>query len=286
MRRAIALGFNFEWTNQSLYNGLYAQQKSFSDGTPLEAKGVPDAEELAFLETLGEVVPDDLLGAEAVVPHTSDPERLMPRKNRRAANKLLNDAGWRVGDDGTRRNTEGQPLVIRFLFNATSDPTDKALVENFMANLRTIGIDARLESVDSAQYTSRERDRDYDLVMDGYPSLTGTGAGLMQRFGSEDAAYSLFNPAGLASPLVDAVIEASLFTDSQAEEDLAVRVLDRALRNEFFLIPTGYVPDYWVAYWDMYERPAEQPPYALGSLDFWWFNADKAAALRDSGALR
>ena len=285
VRQAIALGFNFEWTNQSLYNGLYAQQKSFSDGTPLEAKGVPSEEEIAFLEALGDVVPPEILTAEARVPHTSDPERLLPRKNRREANKLLNEAGWAV-TDGKRVNADGKPLTITFLFNATADPTDKAIVENFISNLKGMGIDARINSVDSSQYTDLERNREYDLVLDGYPSLTGTGAGLVQRFGSADAAYSLFNPAGLASPLVDEVIEKSLFTSSQAEEDVAVRVLDRALRHEFFLIPTGYVPDYWVAYWDMYEHPAEQPPYALGSLDFWWVNAEKAEALKASGALR
>ena len=67
---------------------------------------------------------------------------------------------------------------------------------------------------------------------------------------------------------------------------MTIRALDRALRHEFFLIPTGYAPDYWVAFWDMYEHPEEQPPFALGALDFWWSNADKAEALKASGALR
>lgn len=278
VRKAIALGFNFEWTNHSLYNGLYAQQKSFSDGTPLEAKGVPTAEEIAFLKSLGDVVPPELLTAPAIVPHSSAPDRLLPRKNRREAERLLDEAGWRV-NEGRRENADGKPLRVTFLFNATADPTSKSIVVSFMANLRVMGIDARLDVVDDSQYTVRERDRDYDLILDRYPSLTGTGAGLIQRFGSADAAYSLFNPAGLASPLVDAVIEKSLYTTSQAEEDLAVRVLDRVLRHEFFLIPTGYVPDHLVAYWDMYDHPEVQPPYALGTLDFWWYNSEKAKAL-------
>jgi microcin C transport system substrate-binding protein len=41
-----------------------------------------------------------------------------------------------------------------------------------------------------------------------------------------------------------------------------------------------------VAYFDMYEHPDPLPPYALGQLDFWWFNAEKAAALRAAGAIR
>ena len=33
-------------------------------------------------------------------------------------------------------------------------------------------------------------------------------------------------------------------------------------------------------------HPEELPPYALGEMDFWWFNAEKAEALKASGALR
>ena len=59
----------------------------------------------------------------------------------------------------------------------------------------------------------------------------------MQRYGSTDAAFSVFNPAGLASPMVDAIIQASLHAESRAEEETSLRALDRALRYEFFMIP-------------------------------------------------
>ena len=285
VREAISLAFNFEATNEANYNGLYAQQKSFADGTPYEAKGLPDEQELAFLETLGDVVPPELLTNEPRVPHVSDPVKLLPRANQRKATRLLKEAGWSVVD-GKFTNAEGKKLSIEFVFNATSDPTDRAIVTNFVKNLDDMGVDITLNTVDDAQFGFLRNDKDYDLILRGYPSVTGVGAGLMQRFGSADAAYSLFNPAALASPLVDAAIEKSLFTKNQSEEDAAVRVIDRVLRHEFFVIPTGFAPDHWVAYWDMYEHPQEMPPYALGSLDFWWVNPDKAAALKASGALR
>ncbi len=286
VRQAIALGFNFEWTNKSLLYGLFAQQKSYSDGTHLEAKGLPQGAELEFLKSLGDVVPQEIFTEEPWVPHESDPDRLLPRKNLRAALKLLGDAGWNVGGDGVMRNADGQPLKLEFLLNAAGSPSNKAIAENFVANLKAMGIDAQLQAVDSSQYTKRERDFDYDLVFDSYPSLLGTGQGLLQRFGSADAEYSIFNPAGLASPFVDAAIFQSLDTKTQDEEDAAVMAIDRALRHEFVVIPDGYKPDHWVAYWDMYEHPDTQPPFALGTLDFWWVNADKAAALKASGALR
>jgi microcin C transport system substrate-binding protein len=287
VRQAVALGFNFEWTNESIFSGLFAQQKSYSDGTPLEAKGLPEGEEKAFLDGLGDVVPQEIYTQEPWVPHTSNADRLTSRKNLRAALRLFEEAGWTVGDGGLLQNEAGETLSLNFLFNASSAPTTKAIAENFIANLKTMGVDATLEVVDAAQFSQRERDRDYDLVFDGYPSLLGTGTGLAQRFGSEAAAYSLFNPAGLASPLVDAIIEASLLmTNSQEEEDTSIRALDRALRHEFIVLPTGYKPDHWVAYWDMYDHPEEIPPYALGTLDFWWYDAEKAARLEEAGALQ
>ncbi|KZY35772.1 peptide ABC transporter substrate-binding protein [Roseovarius sp. HI0049] len=286
VREAVALALNFEWTNKSLLYGLYEQQRSYSDGTRLEATGLPEGEELEFLKSLGDVVPEEIFTEAPWVPHESDADRLSSRKNLRQALKLFEEAGWTVGEGGRLRNAEGETMRLDFLFNASNEATSRAMAENFIVNLKAMGVDARFESVDSSQYSLRERDRDYDLVFDGYPALLGTGTGLAQRFGTEAAEYSLFNPAGLASPLVDRIIEESLMTESQEEEDVTVRALDRALRHEFIVIPDGYKPDHWVAYWDMYEHPEEIPPYALGTLDFWWFNEEKAEELRASGALQ
>lgn len=284
VRQGIAQLFNFDWTNKSLLFDLYAQQRSFSNGTHLEATGTPEGDELQFLESLGDVVPQEVLSAEPWVPHESNPDRLVNRKNKRTALKLFEEAGYSVGDDGVLRSAQGERLTLNFLLNSAGSPTDRAVAENFVSALKDAGVDAKLEAVDSAQYTDRERNRDYDLVFDGYPSLLGTGTGLAQRFGSEAAEFSLFNPAGLASPMVDQIIAKSLLTESQEEEDMTIRALDRALRYEFFLIPDGFAPNHWVAYWDQYAHPADMPPFALGTLDFWWYDAEKAQKLQDAGA--
>tara|TARA_R110002110_G_scaffold227724_2_gene443172 strand:+ start:177 stop:2105 length:1929 start_codon:yes stop_codon:yes gene_type:complete len=286
VRKAIALGFNFEWTNESLQYGLFQQRASFNQDTPLMATGVPQGAELEFLQSLGDLVPAEMLTEEAVLPHTSKPERLLDRRNARAAMKLLDDAGWAVGDDGMRRNDAGAPLKLTFLMNSSGSATLSAVIENFVSNLRAMGIDALVERVDASQYTTRERDRDYDLVYDQYIPFLSTGGGLQQFFGSEAASYSLFNPAGLASPLVDEIIEASQRADSKEATDVTLIALDRALRYEFFMIPVWYNDVHWVAYYDQYEHPETIPPYGLGYLDFWWYDAEKGAALRAAGALR
>ena len=286
VREAISLAFNFEWTNASLQYGLFQQRASFTQDTPLMASGLPEGGELAFLQSLGDVVPPEMLTTEARLPHTSDEARLFDRRNARKAMALLDAAGWPVGDDGIRRNADGQVLKLNYLFNSSSPDTLSGAMENFVSNVQKLGIDITFEKVDSSQYTSRERDRDYDLVYDSYAAFLGTGTGLMQRFGSETAEFSLFNPAGLASPLVDAIIDASLNANNREDEEASLMALDRALRYEFIMIPVWYNPSHWVAYYDMFEHPEVIPPYALGQLDFWWYNEEKAAALKASGALR
>lgn len=286
VREAIALAYNFEWTNESLQYGLFKQRASFTQDTDLMANGAPEGDELAFLQSFGDLVPSEMLTEPARMPHTSNPVRLLDRRNARAANKLLDDAGWPVGEGGVRRNANGETLKLNFLYNSATSSTLAAVMENFVSNVRVLGIDITLEKVDASQYTSRERDRDYDMLYDQYAAFLGTGTGLMQRFGSETAAFSLFNPAGLANPLVDKIIDRSLNASTRAEEYAAIRALDRALRYEFFMIPVWYNDSHWVAYYNQYEHPETIPPFSLGQLDFWWFNAEKAAELRASGALR
>ncbi|KEJ90936.1 extracellular solute-binding protein [Sulfitobacter donghicola] len=286
VREAVALAFNFEWTNESLQYGLFKQRVSFTQDTPLMATGLPEGAELAFLQELGDVVAPEMLSEEVRLPHTSGAARLLDRRNARAASKLLDAAGWAVGDDGKRRNAAGEPLRLTFLLNSSGSATLAAVVENFMSNLESLGIEAVLEKVDASQYTSRERDRDYDMVYDAYAPFLGTGTGLSQRYGSEAASYSLFNPAGLASPMVDAIIEASLLAETREEEEAAMMALDRALRHEFIMIPVWYNDVYWTAYYDQYGHPENQPAYALGYLDFWWYDAEKAEKLRAAGVLR
>jgi microcin C transport system substrate-binding protein len=36
----------------------------------------------------------------------------------------------------------------------------------------------------------------------------------------------------------------------------------------------------------MFEHPETLPPYALGHLEFWWYNEERAEALIAAGALR
>lgn len=286
VREALGLAYNFEWTNETLQYGLFKHQSSFVQDTPLEAKGLPEGAELALLQSLGDLVPPDMLTSEPVSAHQSKPRRALDRTNLRKALALLEAAGWTVGSDGLLRNAEGETLKAEFLQASNVSDTMDAFVEAYVQNLQKMGVDAKVDKVDSAQFTLRNRDKDYDLIFDGYSTFLEAGTGLMQRFGSREAKISLFNPASLASPMVDEIITRALATETRADQDVALMALDRALRYERFMVPTWYKAEHWVAYFDMFEHPEEFPPYDLGLLDFWWYNAEKGEALRAAGALQ
>jgi len=285
VREALSLAYNFEWTNQQLQYGLMSQRYSYSQGTRLEAQGVPEGDELALLESLGDLVPPDLLTEPAVMAHTSSANQLLDRRNLRRANQLLEDAGWIVGNDGIRRNAEGAVMRIQFPYSTAGSATAESIIETFLDNLRGLGVQALGQRIDPAQYTERARNHDYDMILDGYVAFMDTGTGLHQRFGSE-AADDVFNPAGLRSPLVDRIIDLSLMAETPEARDTALRALDRVLRWERIMVPLWYSPNRWLAYWDVYRHPEELPTFSAGVRDWWWYDADRASELRAQGALR
>jgi microcin C transport system substrate-binding protein len=163
--------------------------------------------------------------------------------------------------------------------------TFERVINPFVENMRRAGIDASLEKVDSAQQVNRERAYDFDMITEQFPMSFVPGSGLAQYFGSETADSSVFNKMGLKSAGVDALIEHVKAATSQEELTTAVHALDRVLRAEMFWVPQWFKPVYTVAYFNMYDYPETLPPYSLGQLDFWWYNAEKAEKLKAEGAL-
>lgn len=286
VREAIGLMFNFEWSNATLFYNLYDRIHSVWENSWLAATGVPGPEEVAILQPLVDegLLPASILTDEAVMAPTSG-DRQLDRGNLRRASALLDEAGWTVGTDGIRRNARGETLRVEFL---NDSPSFDRIINPFVENLRAAGIDALNTRVDNAQMEARERPPayDFDIVTGNARSSYISGSELKQYYGSETADVSSFNKMGLKSPAVDRLIEVVLAADTMDELTVATKALDRVLRAERFWVPQWYKSTHTIAYFDMFEHPEVLPPFALGELSFWWFNADKAAALRAAGALR
>ncbi len=282
VREAIGLLYNFEWSNESLFFGQYARVNSFWENSDLAAEGKPSEEELALLKPLVGDLPAGILDDEVVSASVSG-LRALDRKNLRAASKLLDEAGWLVGDDGLRRNSSGDLFSLEIIERS---PAFDRVILPYIDNLRAAGIDAKYERIDSAQFTDRKRNYDFDMLTTQHPMSLEPSSSLKQYFGSESSDVSVFNSAGVSNPAIDVLIDHVINAENKTELKISVKALDRALRALRFWVPQWYNNTYRVAYWDMYEHPDEIPPFDLGYLDFWWFNSDKAAILKSSGALR
>ncbi|MFY0679683.1 MAG: ABC transporter substrate-binding protein [Thalassovita sp.] len=284
VREAVGLMFNFEWSNESLFYGLYSRVTSFWGNTDLQAVGVPTAAEAALLQPLVDegLLDPSLLTNEAVLPPVSGSARQLDRKNLRKASALLDEAGWLVGDDGLRRK-DGEVFAIEFL---DSSPAFDRITLPFVENLKRLGIEAKLNRVDPAQESERSRKYDFDMTTHNGRMALEPSTGLEQWFGSEAVNESSRNLMGVADPAVDRLIDNVVAAQTKEEMNTAVRALDRVLRAKLFWVPQWFKDVHTVAYFDMYEHPDPLPPHARGELDFWWYNAEKHEALIAAGVLR
>ncbi|HLS58246.1 MAG TPA: extracellular solute-binding protein [Paracoccaceae bacterium] len=282
VRQALGLMFNFEWANETLFYGLYERTDSFWENSHLQAEGLPEGAELALLEPLRDQLRPEVFTEPAFTPPESPASRALDRRALREAARLLDEAGWEL-QGNIRRNVEGQPLRVEIL---NDSPSFDRIINPYIENLRRLGVDAVYVRVDSAQATEREKSFDFDIITRRYVMSLTPGSELRSMFGSRAAEIpDALNIMGLADPAVDALIREVEAADTREELETAVRALDRVLRSLHVWIPQWYNPNHNIAYLDVYRRPEQGlPPYAMGEVDFWWYDAERAAELRAAGA--
>ena len=57
------------------------------------------------------------------------------------------------------------------------------------------------------------------------------------------------------------------------------RPLDRVIRTGRYWVPHWYKASHWLAYWDVFGRPATKPRYARGVSETWWYDREKATKI-------
>jgi len=277
VRKAIAIPFDFEWSNQTLFYGLYQRTDSFFEGGPMQAEGKPGPGELRLLERFADQLPEGVLDEPAYVPPETDGSGRSRRVLRDAA-RLLDEAGWTV-QDGVRRNAAGEPLEIEFLLVGEGF---ERITNPYLQNLERIGIQGTVRTVDPAQYERRMEAFDFDMTVDRKAMQLTPGVELLQYFHSSSAdSPGSQNTAGVADPVVDGLIEIIKRAESREELGNAVRALDRVLRAMHIWVPQWNKAAHHLAYWDIFGSPEEKPPYARGVIDLWWLDQAKYDRLKD-----
>lgn len=278
VREALDLAFDFKWTNKVLFYGLYKRTESIFENSNMKAFGKPSPGELKLLEPYRDKLPARVFG-EPYHPPVSDGSG-RDRTLLRRAISLLKSAGWQLKptDSGVRLvNGRGQPFVIEFLIY---EPSFERVIGPYVRNLKAIGIDASIRRVESAQYESRLKSFDFDVVTQRFDFGLTPGAELKSYLSSKVADVDgSFNLAGIKDPVVDALIDKVSEARTRAELIDATRALDRVLRAGNYWVPHWYKASHAIAYWNKFSRPKIKPKYARGVIDTWWYDALKAAKL-------
>jgi len=274
LREALNDVFDFEWTNRTIMYGAYLRTVSVFQNSDMMAVGKPSEEELKLLAPFRGHVPDEVFG-EPYMPPISDGSG-QDRALLRNASQLLDDAGC-VIKSGKRVLPSGERITIEFLID---EPTFEPHHMPFIKNLGVLGIDATLRIVDPVQYRARRDGFDFDITIDRFNFSSTPGDSLRSFFSSQAAALKGSNNlAGMADPVIDALIEAVVAADSRAALVIACRALDRVIRSGRYWIPNWYKASHWIAYWDVFGRPATQPRYFRGIPETWWYDPAKAAKI-------
>ncbi len=297
LREALVYAFDFEWTNKTIMYDSYDRTHSIFQNSDMMAVGKPSADELALLEPFRGQVPDEVFG-EPFVPPVSDGSG-QDRKLLLKAVQLLRDAGYTIRDEADPANAPNMLDNVMMWFGLKHDTTKKVLRDStgnavtieflidepsfephhnlFIKNLAILGINATLRIVDPVQLRARMDNFDFDIAIERFQFSSTPGDGLRTFFSSQAAVVKgSQNLAGVADPAIDALIGKIMAAQTRPQLTTACRALDRVFRAGRYWVPQWFKATHWVAYWDVFARPATKPRYARGAPETWWYDRDKA----------
>lgn len=266
VRKALSYAFDFEWSNKQFAYSAYKRSRSYFSNSEMEARNLPEGEELEILNNFKGLLPEEVF-TEVYMPPSSDGSG-RNRRNLATAQKLLDDAGYKLGDDGIRMNSQGTRLEFEFIAN---NPAFERWIIPFTQNLEKIGVKASFRVIDPAQYQKRMTDFDFDMTVMSYPQSSSPGNEQREFWGTSRADMpGSRNYIGIKDAVVDALIEDII--QAQTREDLVVhtQALDRVLQHGYYLIPNWHLPAWRVAYWEDLARPDTVPDYDLAITSTWW----------------
>ncbi|WP_349363692.1 MAG: extracellular solute-binding protein [Roseitalea porphyridii] len=276
VRRALNMAFDFETLNETIFFDQYERVDSFFYGTPLAHEGAPEGRELEILEQVRDQVPPEVFEGEYVNPVAGDQQAL--RANLREAVGLFREAGYELRDGRMVDAETGEPFEFELLLNG---PIIERVALPYAEDLRKIGVTMNVRSVEPSQFVTRLRARDFDMIYSGWAQSLSPGNEQFDYFGSRAADREASrNFGGIADPAVDALIEEVVFAEDRDRLIDATRALDRVLMANQYVIPSYTARNSRIAYWNRFDHPDPLPTYSIGFPTIWWYDAEKAEAIR------
>jgi microcin C transport system substrate-binding protein len=274
VRLAFNHAFDFDEMNKQLFFGQYTRIASYFEGTELAARGMPEGEELAILETVRDKVPPEVFKTPYANPTGGNPQKV--RANLREGVRLLREAGYEIRNRRLVSVKTGEPMTVEFL---TESPSFERVLLFYKPSLERLGVGVSVRTVDDAQYENRLRSWDYDAVIGSWGQSLSPGNEQRAYWGSAAADQpGSRNLIGIKNPAIDALIERVIFAKNRAELVAATKALDRVLLWNHYVVPQWTYGKVRSARWNRFSRPPELPRYGASAFPtVWWWDAQKAA---------
>jgi peptide/nickel transport system substrate-binding protein len=236
VREAMIQMFNFDFINQTITGGAAPRITSyFANSAFAMTPGAPaEGAVLALLEPFkADLIPGTLEGY--ALPQSDGTAQ--NRTALREALKLLEEAGWTVGDDGVMKNAEGKPFTFEILLTIGQDEA-ASVAAIYVEALQSIGIAAKVSMLDSAQMKARTDKFDFDMtyILRTMSLSPGNEQNLYWSSEAADTEGSR-NWMGVKSPAIDAAIAAMLAARTQEDAATAAQALDRLLTAGRYVVP-------------------------------------------------
>ncbi|QQG37376.1 MAG: ABC transporter substrate-binding protein [Micavibrio aeruginosavorus] len=246
VREALSLALDFEWMNANLYHGLYRRVNSYYPNSELAA---------------GDWIPPS---------HKTPAES---RTNLKKADELLKDAGWIISNgQRIKQDSPTTPLTFEIMLGS---PDDEKVALAFARNLKKLGVEPRVRVLDSAAFTGRLNEYDYDMVLHFWLSTLSPGTEQVLYYGCEAGKQKArWNFPGICDPKIDTLALSVANAPTRADMMQLVKELDRALLAGHYMIPLNYAGVDYVAYKSRLQRPDVLPLYGM-VLESWWTSPDQ-----------
>ena len=280
VREALALAYNFEWSNRVLWYDQNERNISFFMGSDMAAKGLPSAEELELLEPFRDHIPERAFSREFALPES--PASGPNRESLMRADTLLEEAGWEISDFKRVNRSTQEPLTLSFMARSVGE---ERLLLPYVDNLKRLGIESKVRRIETSQAINRLRKYDFEVIVNQmWQNSIPLHWLIRSYFLSQNVDRpNMYNYAAIRNSAVDFLTEEAISANS--EEELAVigQALDRILLWSFYVVPGGYPTGRRMVYWDRFGYPAPTPDMkTAGFHEIWWFDEEKSARV-DAG---
>ena len=268
VRQAIGLAFNFEWANEKLFYGQYKRLNSYFSNSEMAAKGIPTGKELKILQKYStQIAPEVFSGVPEIPNHTN---YMSTRAYLKQAVSLLQQAGYDFKDGKMTNMATGEPLEIEVLSNTANGSAFTRVMLPFIKNLAKIGIKMTFRNIEVNIFKNRLDNFDFDMAIVSFPMSRMPGNELKEMWGSSAADnQGSMNLAGIKNPLVDTIIDKIINAQNKTDYIAYLKVFDRIMLNEYYLIPQWYAPYQRVAYRNKLAHPNTDLKVGL-QLMTWW----------------